>query len=215
MVKYNHKYPFLFQQRLREINNMIRTGRPASRGRYVLPLDREEEEEEEREGGPQVKRLRSGDHWVAPRRLRIVVDDGVTGGDRDQDRPCPVTKLNLHWSVEEREVSLCSSFWDSNNDVQLFNLYLYFFPHYDYWYAPVYRGTLLAAFIPVKKVSYQNSPVRSKFSLQPKLNLCLFALLFWHLMSLNEALGPLGSAVGDCRRPGRLPGGSVWCINLK
>lgn len=48
--------------RLREINNMIRTGRPASRGRYVLPLDREEEEEEEREGGPQVKRLRSGDH---------------------------------------------------------------------------------------------------------------------------------------------------------
>ncbi|XP_036952703.1 retinoblastoma-like protein 2 isoform X3 [Acanthopagrus latus] len=48
-------------ERLREINNMIRTGRPASRGRYVLPLDRGEEEEEG-EGGPPVKRLRSGDH---------------------------------------------------------------------------------------------------------------------------------------------------------
>ncbi|XP_073320617.1 retinoblastoma-like protein 2 [Pagrus major] len=46
-------------ERLREINDMIRTGRPASRGRYVLPLDREEEEGED---GPLPKRLRSGDH---------------------------------------------------------------------------------------------------------------------------------------------------------
>ncbi|XP_051235914.1 retinoblastoma-like protein 2 isoform X1 [Dicentrarchus labrax] len=72
-------------ERLREINNMVRTGRSPNRRSYGVSLDREEEEEEvgmEEEGGPSVKRLRL-DESAWQRRLRNVVND--RGARRDQE----------------------------------------------------------------------------------------------------------------------------------
>ncbi|XP_070762726.1 retinoblastoma-like protein 2 [Enoplosus armatus] len=69
---------------LREINNMIKTGRSPNRRSYVPLLDREEEEGEE--DGPSAKRLRLEGQSAWQRRLRNVVNDRVS----------PVTKANLH-----------------------------------------------------------------------------------------------------------------------
>ncbi|XP_059201659.1 retinoblastoma-like protein 2 [Centropristis striata] len=70
---------------LREINNMIRTGRTPNRGRYVVSLDRQEQEqgereEEEEEDGPPARRRRLDDQSALERRLRTVVNDRVTKG---------------------------------------------------------------------------------------------------------------------------------------
>ncbi|XP_022598977.1 retinoblastoma-like protein 2 [Seriola dumerili] len=80
-------------ERLREINNMIKTGRSPNRRGYVVSLS-EEEEEEEGEDGPSAKRLRLDDQSAWQRRLRNVVNDRVT--TRNQDQPAPVKKPNLH-----------------------------------------------------------------------------------------------------------------------
>ncbi|XP_071345439.1 retinoblastoma-like protein 2 isoform X2 [Trachinotus anak] len=77
-------------ERLREINNMIKTGRSPSRRGYVVSLD----EEEEGEDGPSAKRLRLDDQSAWQRRLRNVVNDRVTR--LNQDQPSPVTKPNMH-----------------------------------------------------------------------------------------------------------------------
>ncbi|KAI3377691.1 hypothetical protein L3Q82_008847 [Scortum barcoo] len=82
---------------LREINNMIKTGRSPNRRSYAVLLGRgeeEEEEEEEEEDGPSAKRLRLDGQSAWQRRLRNVVNDRVT--TRDRHRPPPVTKPNLH-----------------------------------------------------------------------------------------------------------------------
>ncbi|KAF1393126.1 hypothetical protein PFLUV_G00035230 [Perca fluviatilis] len=82
---------------LREINNMIRTGRSPNRRCYVVSLDREEEKEgegEEEEDGPSAKRLCLEGQSAWQRRLRNVVNDRVTR--RDQHQPSPVTRPKLH-----------------------------------------------------------------------------------------------------------------------
>ncbi|XP_037346288.2 retinoblastoma-like protein 2 isoform X2 [Pungitius pungitius] len=85
---------------LREINNMLRTGRSPSRRGYRVSLDREEEEEEE--DGPSAKRLRLDGQSAWQRRLRNVVNDRVSRRDRDrdqdqdQDQSSPVTRPVLH-----------------------------------------------------------------------------------------------------------------------
>lgn len=56
LVKCCNKHALCFQQCLREINNMIRTGIAPKRGRYVVQLDNVEEEGED---GPSAKRHRS------------------------------------------------------------------------------------------------------------------------------------------------------------
>ncbi|XP_031704601.1 retinoblastoma-like protein 2 isoform X2 [Anarrhichthys ocellatus] len=89
---------------LRQINNMIRTGRSPSRRCYG-GLDRGEEDKgegEEEEDGPSVKRLRLDGQSAWQRRLSNVVNYRMTrrdrdrDQDRDQDQPSPVTRLNLH-----------------------------------------------------------------------------------------------------------------------
>ncbi|XP_035802008.2 retinoblastoma-like protein 2 isoform X2 [Amphiprion ocellaris] len=80
-------------ERLREINNMIKTGGSPSRRRYVMSLDTEDEGEEG-EDGPSAKRLRLDDQSAWQRRLRSVVNDRVT--NRSQDQTCTVAKPNLH-----------------------------------------------------------------------------------------------------------------------
>lgn len=79
-------------ERLREINNMIRTGRSPNRRRYGMSVDTEDEEEGE--DGPSAKRLRLGDQSAWQRRLRSVVNDRVTS--RNQDQTFPVTKPKMH-----------------------------------------------------------------------------------------------------------------------
>ncbi|XP_068587153.1 retinoblastoma-like protein 2 isoform X2 [Cebidichthys violaceus] len=83
---------------LRQINNMIRTGRSPSRRCYG-GLDRGEEDKgegEEAEDGPSVKRLRLAGQSAWQRRLSNVVNGRVTRRDRDRDQPSPVTRPNLH-----------------------------------------------------------------------------------------------------------------------
>ncbi|KAG7242556.1 hypothetical protein INR49_020269 [Caranx melampygus] len=75
-------------ERLREINNMVKTGRSPTRRRYVVSLD------EEGEDSPSAKRLRLDDQSAWQRRLRNVVNDRVT--TRMQDQSSPVTKAKLH-----------------------------------------------------------------------------------------------------------------------
>ncbi|XP_040020701.2 retinoblastoma-like protein 2 isoform X2 [Gasterosteus aculeatus] len=70
---------------LREINNMLRTGRSPSTSRRCF-REEEEEEEEEDEDGPSVKRPRLDGQSAWQRRLRNVVNDRVTTKDRDPDR---------------------------------------------------------------------------------------------------------------------------------
>ncbi|XP_041792890.1 retinoblastoma-like protein 2 isoform X2 [Chelmon rostratus] len=79
-------------ERLREINNMIRTGRSVSRRCCVVALDGEEDGEGE--GRPSAKRPHLDDQSAWQKRLRNVVNDRVTRGDQDQ--ASPVTKPNLH-----------------------------------------------------------------------------------------------------------------------
>ncbi|KAM7423736.1 hypothetical protein PAMA_000213 [Pampus argenteus] len=66
-------------ERLREINNMIKTSRSPTRRCHEISLDMEkadeEEEDEEGEDGPSAKRLRLDGQSVLQRRLRNVVDD--------------------------------------------------------------------------------------------------------------------------------------------
>ncbi|XP_074466397.1 retinoblastoma-like protein 2 [Sebastes fasciatus] len=91
-------------ERLREINNMIRTGRSPNRRGYAVPLDREEEDEgegeEEEDDGPSAKRLRLDGQSAWQKRLHNMVNDRVTRRGRDQDRdqpgPGPATRPNLH-----------------------------------------------------------------------------------------------------------------------
>lgn len=80
-------------ERLREINNMIKTGWSPSRRRCAMSLDTEDEGEEG-EDGPSAKRLRLDDQSAWQRRLRSVVNDRVT--NRNQDQTFPVAKPNLH-----------------------------------------------------------------------------------------------------------------------
>ncbi|XP_068430587.1 retinoblastoma-like protein 2 [Clinocottus analis] len=86
---------------LRQINNMIRTGRSPNRRRYQVSLARGENDKgegEEGEDGPSVKRLRLDGQSAWQRRLMNVVNDRVPrrARDRDQDQPRPVTRPNLH-----------------------------------------------------------------------------------------------------------------------
>ncbi|KAL7406348.1 hypothetical protein ABVT39_018335 [Epinephelus coioides] len=88
-------------ERLREINNMIRTGRSPNRRHYVVPLDREEDEQGdggEEDNGPPARRIRLDGQSAWQRRLRNVVNDRVTrrDQDQDQDQPSPVIRPNLH-----------------------------------------------------------------------------------------------------------------------
>lgn len=71
--------PSCYQQLLRVINNMIRTGRSPSRGCYVVSLD----EEGEGEDGPSAKRLRVDDESALQMRLRNVVNDRKTVKKQD------------------------------------------------------------------------------------------------------------------------------------
>ncbi|XP_038557640.1 retinoblastoma-like protein 2 isoform X2 [Micropterus salmoides] len=76
---------------LREMNNMIKTGRSPNKRSRAVSLDREKEEEED---GPSAKRLRSVGLSAWHRRLRNVENDRLTRRDRDQ--PSSVTKPNQH-----------------------------------------------------------------------------------------------------------------------
>nr|XP_046271817.1 retinoblastoma-like protein 2 [Scatophagus argus] len=78
-------------ERLREINNMIKTGRSPNRRCCAMSLD---EEEEDGEDGPSAKKLHLDDESALQRRLRNVVNDRATG--RGHDQPSPTIKLNLH-----------------------------------------------------------------------------------------------------------------------
>ncbi|XP_053279547.1 retinoblastoma-like protein 2 [Pleuronectes platessa] len=80
-------------QCLREINNMIKTGRSPTRRRYPAKLE-EEEEEEEGDQSPLAKRLRLDGQSAWQRRLRSVVNARVARGT--QGRPSLVTKPKLH-----------------------------------------------------------------------------------------------------------------------
>lgn len=61
---------------LREINNMVRMGRPPNSPSHAPPADTQGEEEEE-EDGPSAKRTRLDDQSAWHRRLRDVVNDRV------------------------------------------------------------------------------------------------------------------------------------------
>lgn len=80
-------------ERLREINNMIKTGRSPNRRRLKMSLDTEDEEEGG-EDGPSVKRLRLDDQSAWQRRLRSVVNDRVTS--RNQEQAFAVNKPKMH-----------------------------------------------------------------------------------------------------------------------
>ncbi|XP_008281224.1 retinoblastoma-like protein 2 isoform X2 [Stegastes partitus] len=80
-------------ERLREINNMIKTGSSPNRRRCAASRDAKDDEEE-REDGPSTKRPRLGDQLAWQRRLRGVVNDRVAS--RNQDQRFPVPKPNLH-----------------------------------------------------------------------------------------------------------------------
>ncbi|XP_026234603.1 retinoblastoma-like protein 2 isoform X2 [Anabas testudineus] len=75
-------------ERLREINNMIKTGRSPNRQGHVASLAKEGED------GPSAKRLRLNDQSAWQRRLRNVVNDRVTR--QIQGKESPVTQLNQH-----------------------------------------------------------------------------------------------------------------------
>lgn len=79
-------------ERLREINNMIKTGKSPNRRCREISLDEgEEEEEEEGEDGPSAKRLCLDGQSVLQRRLRNVVDDRT----HRWNQPSPDTNSNL------------------------------------------------------------------------------------------------------------------------
>ncbi|XP_069546508.1 retinoblastoma-like protein 2 isoform X1 [Brachyistius frenatus] len=91
-------------ERLREINNMIRTGRSPNRRSYAA--SRGTENEEEGEDGPPARRLRLDDQSAWQRRLRSVVDDRIMSRNTVSGRPRQVNGPNLTCSPEERDVSL-------------------------------------------------------------------------------------------------------------
>nr|XP_020448017.1 retinoblastoma-like protein 2 [Monopterus albus] len=79
-------------ERLREINNMVRTGWSPNRPCPAMSPDRGEEAGDD---GPSAKRLRMADQSAWQRRLRNVVSDRVTRRNQDQYQSSPVTKPNL------------------------------------------------------------------------------------------------------------------------
>ncbi|XP_071766332.2 retinoblastoma-like protein 2 [Centroberyx gerrardi] len=83
--------------RLREINNMIKTGKSPNKRGCAGPLE-DEQGGAGREGdnAPPVKRLRQDGQSAWQRRLRNVVNDRAQSRTQDQDRPPPVTKPDLH-----------------------------------------------------------------------------------------------------------------------
>lgn len=76
-------------ERLREINNMIRTGRSPSRRGYSMSFNRDDEEKGEEEDGPSAKRLRLDHQSAWQRRLRNVANERMT-------QRFPVPRPNLH-----------------------------------------------------------------------------------------------------------------------
>lgn len=79
-----YQHPSCFQQCLREINNMIKTGRSQNKSCCEIPLD------QEGEGHPSAKRLRTDDHSAWQRRLQEVVNDRAMG--KSQAKPSQGTK---------------------------------------------------------------------------------------------------------------------------
>ncbi|XP_047435777.1 retinoblastoma-like protein 2 isoform X2 [Mugil cephalus] len=81
-------------ERLREINNMIKTGQSPSCQSYAASED--EKEEEEGGDGPSAKRLRLDGQSAWQRRLRNVANERVPRRHQDHVRPLPVVRPNLH-----------------------------------------------------------------------------------------------------------------------
>lgn len=75
-------------ERLREINNMIKSSASLGRRGYAVSLDEDEEDgdEEDGDGGPSAKRPRTDGQTAWQRKLREVINDRNQRNNHDQDQ---------------------------------------------------------------------------------------------------------------------------------